>query len=214
MAHNKSNNTNFNDGHFWMYNSTVAFTEQFPEFSQSQIRRILDKLKELGLILTGVYNKKGFDRTTWYTVSEQGMKLLQKCQIDLPKSSNGNVETEKSICQNQQMDVASSSNGFDEISKPIPTTYQYTTQDNTNVLKKRFKKPSIEELENHILQNNLNVSAESFYFHYESVGWKVGKNNMKDWKMAVRSWHNRNKPKKSTSFDSLKEKEDNIVGVF
>ena len=33
--------------------------------------------------------------------------------------------------------------------------------------------------------------AEKFLAHYESVGWKVGKNPMKDWRACVRTWiHN------------------------
>ena len=35
--------------------------------------------------------------------------------------------------------------------------------------------------------------AEKFYFFYESNGWKVGKNPMKDWKMAASGWISRNK---------------------
>jgi hypothetical protein len=32
------------------------------------------------------------------------------------------------------------------------------------------------------------VEAEKFFNHYRSVGWKVGKNPMKDWKSALRKW--------------------------
>ena len=32
------------------------------------------------------------------------------------------------------------------------------------------------------------VDAEKFIDYYTSNGWKVGKNSMKDWKAAVRTW--------------------------
>ena len=32
------------------------------------------------------------------------------------------------------------------------------------------------------------MNAEKFFNHYESNGWYVGKNKMKDWKAAVRGW--------------------------
>ena len=35
--------------------------------------------------------------------------------------------------------------------------------------------------------------AERFYFYYESQGWRVGKNPMKDWRMAASGWISRNK---------------------
>jgi len=38
---------------------------------------------------------------------------------------------------------------------------------------------------------NARVEAEKFIAHYESNGWKVGKNPMKRWRMAVVTWsHN------------------------
>ncbi len=35
--------------------------------------------------------------------------------------------------------------------------------------------------------------AERFFYYYESQGWKVGKNQMKNWKMAASGWISRNK---------------------
>ena len=36
-------------------------------------------------------------------------------------------------------------------------------------------------------------TAEQWINHYEANGWKVGKNAMKDWKAAVRTWRERHK---------------------
>ena len=54
-----------------------------------------------------------------------------------------------------------------------------------------FKKPSIEEIREYCLNRNNKVDAEQFYDFYESNGWMVGKNRMKDWKAAVRTWEKR-----------------------
>lgn len=53
---------------------------------------------------------------------------------------------------------------------------------------KRFTKPTLEEVQAYCKERNNNVDAEKWYNHYEAVGWKVGKNPMKDWKAAVRTW--------------------------
>tara|TARA_R110000787_G_scaffold49667_1_gene118972 strand:- start:281 stop:946 length:666 start_codon:yes stop_codon:yes gene_type:complete len=53
---------------------------------------------------------------------------------------------------------------------------------------KRFKKPSKEEIKDYCAVRSNNVSAEKFFDYYESNGWKVGKNGMKDWKASVRTW--------------------------
>jgi hypothetical protein len=53
---------------------------------------------------------------------------------------------------------------------------------------KAFSKPTIQEIKDYILEIKGTINAATFYNHYETVGWKVGKNAMKDWKAAVRGW--------------------------
>ena len=56
---------------------------------------------------------------------------------------------------------------------------------------KRFIKPSLDEVRSYCQERHNNVDAERFIDYYESNGWKVGKNPMKDWKAAVRTWERR-----------------------
>lgn len=56
----------------------------------------------------------------------------------------------------------------------------------------RFKKPTLEDIKNYCIERNNNVDPQRFYDYYESNGWKVGKNSMKDWKAAVRTWERSN----------------------
>ena len=58
-----------------------------------------------------------------------------------------------------------------------------------NKEKKHFVVPTIEEIKKYIKEHNYNVDPETFYNFYESKGWYVGKNKMKDWKKAVVVWH-------------------------
>jgi len=53
----------------------------------------------------------------------------------------------------------------------------------------RFKKPTREAVSAFEKENNLNL--EGMYDFYESNGWKVGKNSMKDWKASARNWSKR-----------------------
>jgi hypothetical protein len=56
---------------------------------------------------------------------------------------------------------------------------------------KRFAKPSPQEIKDYIEEKNLNVNPDQFYDYYESNGWMIGRNHMKDWKAAVRQWNAR-----------------------
>lgn len=49
-------------------------------------------------------------------------------------------------------------------------------------------KPTVDEVRAYCQERKNNVDPERFVDYYESNGWKVGKNSMKDWKATVRTW--------------------------
>ena len=69
---------------------------------------------------------------------------------------------------------------------------------------KYFNKPKLSEVKDYCFERNNNIDAEAFIDFYESKGWMVGKNKMKDWKAAVRTWEkkNYNKPKGMSKLDA------------
>ena len=70
-----------------------------------------------------------------------------------------------------------------KIEKEIDSSAKSTT-----TKRKRFEKPTLSEIEQYCIERNNNINAAQFYDYYESNGWKVGKNSMKNWKAAVRTW--------------------------
>ena len=54
--------------------------------------------------------------------------------------------------------------------------------------RKRFTPPKLEEVQAYCIERQNNVDAERFVDYYTSNGWRVGKQSMKDWKAAVRTW--------------------------
>jgi len=63
----------------------------------------------------------------------------------------------------------------------------------------RFKKPTIEEIAAYCAERKNNVDPQAFFDFYESKGWRVGNQPMKDWKASVRTWERREKPKTKPS---------------
>ena len=53
---------------------------------------------------------------------------------------------------------------------------------------KRFVPPTVDEVALYCIERHNHVNAEKFVDYYSSNGWKVGKNPMKDWRAAVRTW--------------------------
>ena len=54
-----------------------------------------------------------------------------------------------------------------------------------------FRKPTVEEVKAYCFERDNGVNASAFVDFYEAKGWKIGKNPMKDWRAAVRTWEKR-----------------------
>ena len=70
--------------------------------------------------------------------------------------------------------------GNEEATPPTPT--------------KRFAPPTVDEVREYCLERGNHVDPQRFVDYYTSNGWMVGKNKMKDWKAAVRTWEQKEKP--------------------
>jgi hypothetical protein len=100
IHHNQTNGTHFYEGRYWTYNSHKAFAEQFPYWSFKQVRRIIDKLKQVGAIMVGTFNQVSWDRTQWYTLRDDLLIPMReddakKGNMHLPKWANGSAEKGK-----------------------------------------------------------------------------------------------------------------------
>jgi hypothetical protein len=81
--------------------------------------------------------------------------------------------------------------------------------------RKRFVPPTLDEVKAYCLERKNNVDAERFIDYYSSNGWLVGKNKMKDWKAAVRTWEKNGYNQKSASGIAVKENApDDLAGIF
>ena len=65
--------------------------------------------------------------------------------------------------------------------------------DKVSIVNKRgaFTPPSLEEIKNYCQERKNTINPQNFIDFYQSKGWMVGKNKMKDWKACVRTWESR-----------------------
>ena len=70
----------------------------------------------------------------------------------------------------------------------------------------RFAPPTLEEVRDYCYERKNNIDASKFIDFYESKGWMIGKNKMKDWKAAVRTWERRD----PTPKDDLETREPEL----
>ena len=58
---------------------------------------------------------------------------------------------------------------------------------------KRFYPPTLDEVKQYCEERKNNIDPMAFIDFYSSKGWMIGKNRMKDWKAAVRTWERKRK---------------------
>ena len=94
--------------------------------------------------------------------------------------------------------IPDSSQAIPKLFPTIEEKKEGNIKEDTNVSKKRFAPPSVDEVRAYCAERNNGIDPQSFIDFYESKGWMVGKNHMRDWKAAVRTWErNRTKPPNS-----------------
>lgn len=55
----------------------------------------------------------------------------------------------------------------------------------------RFKPPTLEEVSAYVKEKGYHINPETFFYHYASKNWMIGKNKMVSWHMAVGQWESR-----------------------
>ena len=77
----------------------------------------------------------------------------------------------------------------------------------------KFVPPTVDEVKAYCIERGNTIDPESFIDFYESKGWMVGRNKMKDWKAAIRTWekhdnggNGKNKGSSSAYMDAIKNR--------
>lgn len=84
-----------------------------------------------------------------------------------------------------------------KMSTPCPPLVQQEIEKEIEIDKEKdkksraFIKPTVEEVRAYCQERNNGIDPERFVDFYEMKGWMIGKNKMKDWKAAVRTWEKR-----------------------
>jgi len=78
---NIANKKHYHDGRYWVYNTQEAWTILFPYWTRQNIRTIVKNCIDQNLIQIGRYNKKNTDKTTWYALTDFGLKFFPSLDI-------------------------------------------------------------------------------------------------------------------------------------
>ncbi len=187
-----------------MKNSFILYTEQ---------KAVIDKLtdEQAGKLIKAIYAHETGEEmeldsildlviTPFLTVLEKDKeKYEEKCEKKAQAGAKGgkqrvaNQANAKQTQANQAIATFAKQNQANQADND-------NEYDNDNDLKKEnikrksttqakaFVKPTVEEVKAYCAERKNNVNPDKFIDFYESKGWLIGKNPMKDWKACVRTW--------------------------
>jgi len=112
--------THYRDGYYWVWNTYEDWHCQFPWWSTRTIRRILEDLEELGLVITANYNKMPMDKTKWYRIDYEVFRRItgEKKELEHPELQSGqNGQSENTAFQPLQQPKRNK-DGVDKMASP------------------------------------------------------------------------------------------------
>ena len=170
------------------------------------VKQALSIFKDLGLIDV-------LENGAIYMLDIQNFIGKGSSEADRKREYRQRIETDRTNVQTNLRQISEKSPPEIEIKleKDIEIEKEiHSSAKSTTTKRKRFEKPTLSEIKEYCIERNNNVDAQHFYDYYESNGWKVGKNSMKDWKAAVRTWE-RSEYRKPTVKKNSKEDAINVV---
>lgn len=169
------------------------------------VKQALSIFKDLGLIDV-------LENGAIYMLDIQNFIGRGSSEADRKREYRQRIETDRTNVQTKVRQISEKSPPEIEIEleKEIKIEKEIDGSASTTTKRKRFEKPTLSEIKEYCIERNNNVDAQHFYDYYESNGWKVGKNSMKDWKAAVRTWE-RSEYRKPNSKKNSKEDAINVV---
>lgn len=144
------------------------------EFFEENESRYIQKRMETELALAGERKGRAVEKAKKAAQARWGNK---DASSNAPSNPSSNAQGKLKECPS-----SSSSPSSSQTSKP---------KEIKTVGSKRFSPPSIEEVKAYCLERRNGVNPQTWIDHYQAKGWMIGKNKMKDWQAAVRTWESK-----------------------
>jgi len=123
---------NSHEGVTWMYQPRREIPDNFPYWGEDKVYKMIRKLIDKGWLRSGNFNKKKFDRTTWFALGEKRKHRYD----DWPSKAA------QSSVPNGTMECAEQHNPLGEAAQPIPDTKPDTEPSSTNVEERAQPRPA------------------------------------------------------------------------
>ena len=181
-----------------------VFADEHPSFEDPSLSAIFSMMKQK-LNEDGIAYQEKVERAK----ENRKKYLLNKKGLDIDTTStrsHDEVNTKSSRSHDEVRSVSVSDSVSVSVSDNVSVSDSVSDKDNNNnniVRYRAFTPPTLAEVQDYCRERGNKVDPQHFIDFYESKGWMVGKNKMKDWKASVRTWER--------SESDRKEKKTNVL---
>lgn len=161
LEKNREKKLNFHDGRYWTYNSIKKWKENFPFWSEKTIERTFSIVVNMGIFVTGNYNRDKRDRTKWYTIDYEKLDFyIRSYQLTM----NHNGECIQTNCRNEYGQTAEMHT--DDMGEALPENISETSSKKMSVCQSLISKKNTltedeAEIERILEHTNLDLYPEN-----------------------------------------------------
>lgn len=196
---------------FWMSNKAIG---EFLGVSKDRAKQIIAKMKDSGIIEVETFRDAETKQIVKRVIAVSNNFKRKIFEASLNENNDYPSRGENSPTPRGEDSPTPRGKNYPESNKSF---YNKSSLDNkgdkppalpqVSKKSKRFVKPTLDDVQAYCQERQNNVDPESFVDFYESKGWKVGNQPMKDWEAAVRTWERRdnNRPRYKTRDERLRE---------
>jgi hypothetical protein len=162
-----------------LFSGSTAYISEWTGLSRRTVLRILKDFTERGIFIK---------------LSCSGKECKYSVNFEFENDNKSNLTSDKMSQVKElttgdkmaQVPMTKCTRTYDKMSHN--NIYNINNNIKENIKRKKFIKPSLQELKNYCIEINSKIDAQRFFDYYEANGWIAGKVSMKDWKAAIRNW--------------------------
>ena len=129
--------------------------------------------------------------------NERFLFPMMRAQIDRDNAAMAGLSEARSKAGKIGAEAKQANAGFARQNKQMPnlpskSSYDKDKDKDESITRaRRFTPPTLDDVLAYVRERGSDVDPQRFLDFYASKGWMIGKNPMKDWKAAVRTWEKR-----------------------
>lgn len=177
-----------------------SFKDAILELDDSEKLAIYEAITDYAFMEKEPQHLSPIGKLAWKLIRpnlDASMHRYETCRINGAKGGNPNFKKGKPNPYYCPKD-----NQKDNLKEEIDMNKNMDNKkENTNRIKcpATFVPPSLKDIRVYCKERDYSINAEQFYDFYESKGWYVGQNKMKNWHAAVANWFRRDAASKKMS---------------